>query len=208
MAAHEHPPCARGSAWATEDDGTFHPPSYGYALLWPVATRGAAVPNYYRAYAALGFRRPWTSGEIIVLTVLFRALGRDASSGGAFNCFLSYAEIARRATLSRRSVIRIMERLRSSPVPLVQIQQTGETRGIVHRCFRFTLVRDPLAFAEARDRERRTRQHAAAEHGRLDKIVIQKAYLLDDDRPTYDRRIKEFERGVTRRTRRRQPLTT
>jgi hypothetical protein len=106
-------------------------------------------------------------------------LGMSPDERGELVSFHGYDAIARRAHVNRRTVVRVVGWQRDSSAPLIQISRPQQTKGVRHPTFRFTLVRDPLAFAAARDRARaeeleRFRQH----YDFPDKAEHQKAVVL------------------------------
>jgi hypothetical protein len=99
----------------------------------------------------------YATAERVVVLVVVRAMSCDGGSG-EFNCFLSYSTIAKWSGISVASVKRMLQKHCDGPGPLVYRSMTGETRGHHHACYRFTLVRQPERFAEARDAARAERE--------------------------------------------------
>jgi hypothetical protein len=95
-------------------------------------------------------RAPYTATERLVVLVIVRAMGFDASAN-ACNCFLSYPTISRWSGVSLASVKRALQRHSDGPAPLIVRSKPGHTRGYRHACCRFTLVQRPERFAAARD---------------------------------------------------------
>ena len=138
---------------------TFSPVAFALDRLFP--KRGTA---------------PYSAAERLVVLVIVRAVGADESTGD-FNCFLTYATIARRAGLSVASVKRGLYRHCDGPAPLVCRSTPGATRGHAHACYRFTLVRHPENFAAARDAARtalRTRAQQALRALQPERIALQR----------------------------------
>jgi hypothetical protein len=90
----------------------------------------------------------YSAAERFMVLVIVRAMKEDK---GEFSCFLSLPTIARRSGVSVRTAERLLERHCKVPAPLLARSYPGTTRGHVHRCARFTLVRNPEAFAQNRD---------------------------------------------------------
>ena len=87
-------------------------------------------------------------------------MSRDGDTG-EWNCFVSYPTIARWSGMSVASVKRMLQKHCDGPAPLFYRSLTGQTRGRQHACYRFTLVRHPEKFAEARDAARVDHAEAA-----------------------------------------------
>jgi DNA-binding transcriptional MerR regulator len=149
-------------------------------------------------------RAPYAATERLVVLVIVRAMSVDASAE-AFNCFLSYPTIARWAGVSLASVKRVLQQHTDGPAPLLARSKPGHTRGYRHACYRFTLVRAPEQFAQARDAARTSRQQQV--DGELrdlqpERIALQRQRhdfggpLTD---PEYARKLDELERAVRRK---------
>jgi hypothetical protein len=149
-------------------------------------------------------RAPYTTTERLVVLVVIRAMSFDTSVN-AFNCFLSYATIARWAGLSLASVKRALQKHTDGPAPLVVRSKPGQTRGHHHACYRFTLVRAPEHLARARDDARAARQQqidGALRDLQPERIALQRQRLdfggtLTD--AEYARRVDDLERAVRRK---------
>ena len=149
-------------------------------------------------------RAPYAATERLVVLVIVRAMSFDAPAE-AFNCFLSYPTIARWAGVSLASVKRALQQHTHGPAPLLARSKPGQTRGYHHVCYRFTLVRAPEQFAQARDAARASRQQQV--DGELrdlqpERIALQRQRhdfggpLTD---PEYARQLDELERAVRRK---------
>lgn len=69
-------------------------------------------------------------------------------------CFPSLDKIAVRAGCSVSSVRRSLKTLCDGDFPLFARRKGGRTRGYYHESYEFQLVRNPAAFAKARDKDR------------------------------------------------------
>ena len=96
---------------------------------------------------------PYGTSERAVVLVVIRAMGFDEAVGD-YDCFLAHKTIAKRAGCAVRTVMRLLQRHCNGKRPLLARSSPGHTRGHPHRCFRWTLVRNPEAFAAARDASR------------------------------------------------------
>jgi hypothetical protein len=149
-------------------------------------------------------RAPYAATERLVVLVIVRAMSFDGSAE-AFNCFLSYPTIARWAGVSLASVKRALQKHIDGPAPLLARSKPGHTRGYHHTCYRFTLVRAPEPFAQARDVARTARQQQV-EHALRDlhpeRVALQRqrhdfgGTLTDAE---YARKLDELERAVRRK---------
>jgi hypothetical protein len=149
-------------------------------------------------------RAPYAATERLVVLVIVRAMSFDPP-GEAFNCFLSYPTIARWAGVSLASVKRALQQHIDGPAPLLARSKPGHTRGYHHACYRFTLVRAPEQFAQARDAARASRQHQVDCELRdlqPERIALQRQRqdfggpLTDAE---YARKLDELERAVRRK---------
>ena len=150
------------------------------------------------------FRADTQAAERLVVLVIVRAMTRDRSAGD-FNCFLSYATIARWAGVSLASVKRALQKHTDGPAPLLVRSKPGQTRGYRHACYRFTLVRAPEQFANARDAARVARQEdveCALRDLHPQRVALQRqrhdfgGTLTDAE---YARKLDELERAVRRK---------
>lgn len=149
--------------------GTLNPKLWVDILLWPRVTKKS--PAYWRDYCSppsepRGSDR-WEELHAVpkgltglaaaaVLHVIVGAM-TESEDGRIFDSFLNDEVIAQRAHVSERTVSRVLAWQDYAPTPLIALSRPGVTRGIHHECYRFTLVLNPLAFASARDAERRAR---------------------------------------------------
>jgi hypothetical protein len=102
-------------------------------------------------------KAPYATAERVVVLVVVRAMSFD-SKEDAFNCFLSYPTIAKWTGLSIATIKRALQKHGHGPAPLICWSKPGDTRGYLHACYRFTLVRHPEPFALARDVARAVHQ--------------------------------------------------
>ena len=143
--------------------GEFNVATWAKMLLWPTVT--SSSPEFYRAFAehwgeALAVPGRDQSHQHVsectaaaVLYVILRSMTEDESTR-EYNCFLAPQTIAARAHNSVRSVRRVLAWQDESPVPLLTLTYPGKTRGRLHKCPRFTLVKFPNEFAAERDARR------------------------------------------------------
>lgn len=121
-------------------------------------------------------KAPYATAERLVVLVIIRAMSFDEREG-AFNCFLSYPTIAKWSGVSLASLKRALQKHSDGPAPLICRSKPGQTRGHPHACYRFTLVRHPEKFAEARDdarAERRKEVDRALRDLQPDRITLQR----------------------------------
>jgi len=90
----------------------------------------------------------------------------DADENGDQVTFLSYNTIAARAHVNRKSVQRVVSWQKESQMPLIYTKRVVETKGIRHPSYRFTLIKNPLAFAASRDGARAENLNAFCERYR------------------------------------------
>jgi len=102
---------------------------------------------------------PWSPTARTIAMVIADAIDSDAPEGEV--CFLSEKRIAQRSGCSRASVIRHLPQLIDGDSLLFKQTFPGETKGHAHKCARFELIRNPVAFTKARDRARKVKQARA-----------------------------------------------
>jgi len=90
----------------------------------------------------------------VVIADMMRAERKDPSGGEVQVCFPSLKKIAQRAGCSVSSVRRSLKTLCDGDFPLFAKRKGGPTRGYDHESYEFQLVRNPAAFAKARDKAR------------------------------------------------------
>ncbi|MEQ1758558.1 MAG: hypothetical protein ABL986_09585 [Vicinamibacterales bacterium] len=148
---------------------------------------------------------PYATLERLVALVVMRAMGPDDQTG-EWNCFVSYPTIAKWSGVSVASVKRMLQRHCDGPAPLFYRTKSGRTRGRLHTCYRFTLVRHPETFAASRDRTRLDRATVADRSLRElqpERLALQRQ--LQDFGGTmteaeYRRRLSDLERSARGRT--------
>lgn len=162
--------------------GTFNATLWADILLWPRSTKSS--PPYWKTYCdqweALHALPRGLNGVAAagILHVITSAMRED---GSTLNCFLGLQTVAQRAHVSRRTVQRVLAWQRDAPAPLIAIATPGATRGMVHACYRFTLVKDPPAFVAGRQTARAREVAKAQERlqaARPDELEDQKEVIL------------------------------
>jgi hypothetical protein len=149
-------------------------------------------------------KAPYSTAERLVTLVVIRAMSFDEQAN-AFNSFVSYPTIARWSGVSVASVKRALGKHLDGPAPLLCRSKPGQTRGYRHACYRFTLVRHPERFAQARDAGRVTeRQHMdqALRDMQPERIALQRRRIDFGGTLTeaeYQQRLQELERAARRK---------
>lgn len=116
----------------------------GKAFDW-----ATAPPILYMERRLRGYR--CSQREYRVLVVIAGRMDREGVA------FLGRKLLARDAACTEdtiKTVLRKLRRKQREEDPLVLLSLPGETKGIRHLCYRFTLVRNPVAYAEGRTRKR------------------------------------------------------
>ncbi|MEQ1761166.1 MAG: hypothetical protein ABL986_22895 [Vicinamibacterales bacterium] len=152
-------------------------------------------------------RPPYATLERLVVLVIIRAMGPDEETG-EWNCFVSYPTIGKWSGVSLASVKRMLQRHCDGPAPLFYRTKSGRTRGRLHTCYRFTLVRHPEKFVAARDAARAERGkevERALRDLQPERLALQRQ-RVDFGGPLSDAeyriRLAALEKATRRRTRR------
>ena len=91
----------------------------------------------------------------VVIADMMGAEGKGQSSEEIQVCFASLKTIARRAGCGKTTVQRSLDNtLCGGEAPLFKRTLGGVTRGYQHQCYRFELIRNPIAFVRGRDEAR------------------------------------------------------
>ena len=104
-------------------------------------------------------KSPYSSTQRLVCLAIADRMSRDDQD--KWVAFMGLPDLAKRTGYSVKTISRSIDALKNSPEPLFRIYLGGVTRGIAHSCYGFELVRNPKAFAEARDRTRTERAATA-----------------------------------------------
>jgi hypothetical protein len=148
---------------------------------------------------------PYATLERLVALVIVRAMSPDSNTGD-WNCFLSYATIARWSGTSVASVKRMLQKHGDGPAPLFFRTRSGYTRGHWHQCYRFTWVWHPEQFAAARDAARAERANdvqRALRDLQPERLALQRQLVDFGGTLTeaeYVRKLKALENAVRRKT--------
>lgn len=96
--------------------------------------------------------------DLAVAVVIADMMGPEKMNPSGENvqvCFASMKTIAKRARCGKTTVQRSLDNaLCGGETPLFKRTLGGVTRGYIHQCYRFELIRNPAAFARARDKVR------------------------------------------------------
>ncbi len=114
-------------------------------------------PLVYVVKQIIKTEKPFNSRDLAVAVVIADMMGpeKKGSSGEELQvCFSSLKTIARRAGCGKTTVQRCLKTLCGGETPLFARRKGGWTRGHPHQCYRFELIRNPAAFARARDKVR------------------------------------------------------
>ena len=147
-------------------------------------------------------RAPYSATERAIVIAIVRAMGRDPNQPGAWNCFLGYSTIARYTGTNVSTVKRLLAKHCEGPAPLLARSLSGETRGYRHRCYRYTLVRDPAAFVTARNAAWAAKQEAAKaaltdSSVQRQRLELQRPCLLgDQSEQECNRAVERLERRI------------
>ena len=91
----------------------------------------------------------------VVIADMMGPEGKGPSGENVQVCFASMKTIAKRARCGKTTVQRSLDNtLCGGETPLFKRTLGGMTRGYIHQCYRFELIRNPTAFARARDKVR------------------------------------------------------
>ena len=104
-------------------------------------------------------KSPYSPAQRLVCLAIADRMSRDDRD--KWVAFMGLPDLAKRTGYSVKTISRSIDALKNSPEPLFRIYLGGVTRGITHNCYGFELVRNPKAFAEARDRTRTERAATA-----------------------------------------------
>ena len=103
-------------------------------------------------------KSPYSPAQRLVCLAIADRMSQDQ---GRWVAFMGLPDIAKRTGYSVKTISRSIDALKNSSEPLFRIYLGGVTRGVPHSCYGFELVRNPRAFAEARDRTRTERAATA-----------------------------------------------
>ncbi len=101
--------------------------------------------------------RGYKGRDLAVAVVIADMMGPEKMNPSGVEvqvCFAALNTLAQRAKLGKSTVQRCLKTLCDSETPLFARRKGGWTRGHPHQCYRFELIRNPAAFARARDKVR------------------------------------------------------
>lgn len=155
---------------------TFKLHNFALRLCFPRAGKFSSTkPAAYQRYAHEPQLRPWaTAGERELVFVALSAM-RWESDAGAWMLKRPIGEFAQQIGCGRTRINDAINAQRGSAFPVLAVESTPafDRGGEKHRgALRFALVRDPLKFAEARDKSRAARQTAEDERRKALHIEI------------------------------------